>query len=111
MAQSSQSKSEKISFSTHETDTEHRLKASFPAERAERVYAAFTAALGVAKQSSATESTWTGGTYTATVTPTGFKANLDKENASAKEIAKFKQLAAGLHKALGQPQPPQPPAH
>ncbi|RZJ48356.1 MAG: hypothetical protein EOO19_07445 [Chryseobacterium sp.] len=109
LAQNSKSKSERISFSTHETNTSHNLNASFPIERAERVYAAFVAALGTAKQSSANGSSWAEDNYTASVTPTGFRADLDKEKASAKEIAMFKQLTASLHQALGQPKPPKTP--
>ena len=111
LAQNSKSKSEKISFSTHETNTAQSLNASFPIERAERVYAAFVGALGTAKQSSAKGSSWAADNYTASVTSTGFTANLDKEKASIKQIAMFKQLTASLHQALGQPKPPKTPTH
>jgi len=108
-AQRTTTKSEKISYATHETDTEQSLKGSFPIERSEKVETAFLSALGKADQSSAKGSTWTGSYYTAHMTATSFKANLDKEKASAKEIGMFKRLTAALYKALDQPQPPQVP--
>lgn len=110
-AQRTTSKSEKISYATHETNTAHSLKASYSHERSEKVQAAFVAALGKAKQTSTKESTWAGDNYTASLSANGFKANLDKEKASAKEIAMFKQLSSSLYKALDQPEPPQAPAH
>ncbi len=109
----STTKSEKTGFYVHETDTEYLLKANFSTERSKRFLEVLKAHLGNPAQVNEKTTFWEGANYSAMFTNQSFKASLDKEKASSKQLASFKKLTEELQAALGQaktPTPPTPPS-
>ena len=110
----STTKSEKTGFYVHETDTEYLLKANFSTERSKHFLEVLKAHLGNPAQVNEKTTFWEGANYSAMFTKQSFKASLDKEKASSKQLASFKKLTEELQAALGQaktPTPPTPPQH
>lgn len=109
----STTKSEKTGFYVHETDTEYLLNANFSTERSKRFLEVLKAHLGNPAQVNEKTTFWEGANYSAMLTRQSFKASLDKENASSKQLASFKKLTEELQAALGRaktPTPPTPPS-
>ena len=107
--QNTYTKSEKTSFSVHDTDTEFAIKSSFPSNCAERFQKVLTNVLGTETKSVDKENYWLGENYTASFSGNRFKAWLDKKKANANQIKLFKKLAEDLQAVIGQPTPPAPP--
>jgi hypothetical protein len=107
--QNTYTKSEKTSFSVHDTDTEFAIKSSFPTNRSERFQKVLMNALGEETKSTGKESYWVEENFTASFSRNGFKAWLDKKKANANQIKLFKKLAEDLQAVLEQPTPPTPP--
>ena len=107
--QNSHKTSEKTSCSVHESDTEFSIHASFPSNRTANINSVLTKTLGEATKSAGKRSYWLSENYSASFSPTSFKAHLDKKKANASETKLFAKIAENLQAALGQPAPPSPP--
>jgi hypothetical protein len=102
-------KSERTGFSIHETETSYQVKADFSAERSKRFFDVLKTYLGAPAHINDKTTFWEGANYTAMFTTQSFKASLDKEKASAKQLTSFKKLTKELQAALGQAKTPTPP--
>lgn len=107
--QNSYIKSEKTSFSVHDTDNELAIKSSFPSDRTEGFHKVLKSTLGQETKLTGKESYWLDENYTISFSKNGFKAFLDKKKANTSQIRLFKKLAKDLQAVLGQPTPPTPP--